>query len=236
MTMSFNQMNMNISIEKKIKDKKKEFNQDFGNNELKEKYGPFITYYNSKKKCVVHIPNPGFEALLKANYFKIDNPPTFYIDDTPDIEWDEYNEKDIKISKLKMFLEFKLPIKVNTFSGVQNISIEYLLEMDPIYKNTKRCYFTMSHYYVEDVKETIKEFMDNLKIKLEKCRQDLRERNVPPILKYLKDYDNEERYELQLERMMDIFNKYNHNFIKEKKQYRFYEEAISFIETSNKWW
>lgn len=231
-----------IDIEKMIQDKKNEFNQDFGDNdnykdELKERCIPFVTYYNKNKNCVVHIPNPGFAPLLKANFFKMDHPPNYYIDDKPQIEWDEHNEKEVKFPNLQMFLEFKLPIKVNTYSGEQNITIEYLLEMDPQDKFTKRCYYSISHYYVEDVKEkNVKEFIYDLEIKLEKCKQDLRERNLPPILKYLKDYDNKERYEVRLRRMIDIFNKYNHNFIKEKKQSLYYEEAIRFIETSNKWW
>jgi hypothetical protein len=227
-----------IDIAKMIQDKKNEFNQDFGDNdEFKERYGPFVTYYNAKKNCVVHNPNPGFAALLKANYFKIDNPPYYCISNKPDIEWDAYNEKEIKNPNLVVFLEFTLPIKVNTYDGEKNITIEYLLEMDVENKFTKKCYFNMSHYYVEDTKEqNKKEIIYYLEKKLKKCREDLWERNLPPILKYLKDYDNEEQYELRLRQMVDVFNRYNHNFLHKKKQILFYEEAISFVETSNKWW
>ena len=105
-------------------DKKSEFNQDFG--EDLGRWGPFITYYNLIDNRVEHLPNPGFARLLKANFFKIDNPPTFYLDDSPDIEWDEYKQKNKKIPKLNMHLEFKLPLKVDTYNsnGKQNIYIE----------------------------------------------------------------------------------------------------------------
>ena len=228
---------INNFVEKMILDKKSQFNQDFG--EDLGRWGPFITYYDSKDNCVVHIPNPGFARLLKANFFKIDNPPTFYLDDSPDIEWDEYKQKNKKIPKLNMHLEFKLPLKVDTYNGngKQNICIEYLFEMDPLDKFTKRCFYTISHFYVESIKQTIvKDFINNLEMKYEKCKKNLSERNLYPVINYLNEYEDKEKFEFRIRRMLDIFNKYNHNFIIEKKQFLYYEEPITFIEKFNKWW
>lgn len=229
-----------ITVKKMILDKKSEFNQDFG--EDLGRWGPFITYYNLIDNRVEHLPNPGFARLLKANFFKIDNPPTFYLDDSPDIEWDESKQKKVKIPKLNMFLEIKLPIKIDSYGGKVNLSINYLFEMDPVYKNTKKCFYNISHYYVENLKQyNLKPIINEYEDKLEKSRKLLWERKKPSIFKYtqnydIQNYDKEERNKMRLEQMVIILKKRNHNFLKEKITIPNYEEAISLIETCDMWW
>lgn len=224
---------INVNEAKLIEAKEMEFNQDF---DCDEAYQPWVTHYNPIKKCVVHRVNHNYAALHKANCFKINNPPTFYIDDRPDVEWDDDNYKNIYIPRLNMILEIKLPINVFTYDGKKNLSITYLFEMDPEYKNTKRCYFYISHYYLETIKDNLKYLIHEYEYKLEKIRKSLYERNEPPILKYLNDYDKEEMSEHRLVRMIYVLKKNNPNFLKEKRQCLYYEHDIQLIETADIWW
>lgn len=224
---------MSQLIKQMIMEKEMEFNQDF---DCDEAHQPWVSYYSPIKKCVVHNVNHNFVALHKANIFKTNNPPEFYIDDEPEVEWDEYNEKNVYIPRLNMILKIKLPFKVYTYDGEKNISINYLFEMDPEYKNTKSCYFYISHYYLETIKDNLKWLIIEYEDKLKDCKKRLYERNEPPILKYLKDYDKEERNEHRLIYMLHVLKNNNPNFLKEKRQRIYYDEKIKLIETSDVWW
>ena len=105
--------------------------------------------------------------------------------------------------------------------------------MDPEYKNIKRCYFYISHYYLETIKDNLKYLIREYENKLEKIRKSLYE---PPIIKHLTDYDKEEMYEHRLVRMIYVLKKNNPNFLKEQRQSLYYEHDIQLIETADIWW
>lgn len=179
-----------------------------------------------------------FSKLEAANIFKIENPPYYHYDKTPDYDWDEYNQKEVQFPKLQMLLIFTLPIIVETYYGEENISLEYLLEMDPKHKDTLKCSFTISHQYVEAVREGNQVFIMELERKVKKAKEALRERNsyLPPILKSLKNYEEEEKYVLRFSLMLKVFKQNNHNFLKQKKQYLFYKEDIIYVDNNEKSW
>jgi hypothetical protein len=167
------------------------------------------------------------KQLNKVNLFKLNNPPNFYVEDEPEVIWNDDTYKNEYIQRLNVILEFKLPIILYTYNGIENLYLKYLFEMDPKYKNTKRCYFYISHYYIETLKDNnLKWIEDKYESQLEKCKKQSWERmGELPNLESFKNHDEEIRLRL----MIDVLKKNNPNFL-------YFEQDTILIETCDAWW
>lgn len=195
---------------------------------------PFTTkksLYKNKQENVAILIN-------KVNQFKLDNPPTFYISDRQDIIhyedrsyyrpydrpgykcYDDYEEKikciPIREIHMSIILPLKVPLNISPFNFHDyddngNICIGFIFEIESdaqveIKKcKTKKCLIKIPECYFYFTEECIKDFKN-----IKKTLMDNFEIPHPPILKYLKDYNKNERYNARIDCMIKGLQKYNY--------------------------
>jgi len=106
--------------------------------------GPFCLTYDYKTKSFIRKINRNYLILNKANQFKIDNPPEFYIEGP--FDEDEYHEQTITLT-------FKFPLKLAEnkrdyeLSHEENLILTFIYTIDLLYDETYKCSIVIPMYY-----------------------------------------------------------------------------------------